>query len=64
VEVERNVTIEREEDDWSAADHQSSYATFIEPASTMPRFTDEELNEGRKQIARALEEIEAEAKEP
>lgn len=61
MEVERNITIEREEDDWSAADHQSLYTTFIESASLMPRFTDEELNAGRKQIAQALKEIEAEA---
>jgi hypothetical protein len=62
--VERDIVIERDEDGQSATDRASAYTTFIGAASSMPRFTDEELNKGRDKITQALEEIGAESGDP
>jgi hypothetical protein len=64
MEVERDVIIEQETGDDSATDRQSSYTTFIGAASSMPMFTDDELDSGLEQMTKTLAELAAESAEP
>jgi hypothetical protein len=64
MDIERNVTIEHEDGELSATDRPFPYTTYFGAASSIPKFSKNELDQGWQQISDALEEIEAESQPP